>query len=241
MGSVPMTIESQPPAGGLARPAVPAVEVAVGGNGGLKRAVKRGVQGIFALLTIPRICSYWIARSVVGSRAFGAASESIARIPGMRGVFARQAFYRRTLSHCGRDVSFGWMSVFSMTEARVADRVYIGRFCSLGYADLGEEVMLADGVQILSGGREHTREDVAASMQSQKQWYQRVKVGRGTWIGAGAVVMADVGNYCIIGAGAVVNKPIPDCSLAVGVPARVVKKLPCPEDSSSVAAGNSSC
>jgi acetyltransferase-like isoleucine patch superfamily enzyme len=140
-------------------------------------------------------------------------------------VYWRQAFYRSTLAACGQDVSFGWMSVFSMREARVADRVYIGRFCSLGYADLGEEVMLADGVQVLSGGHEHTRDDASQSMQSQRQSYQRVRIGRGSWIGAGAVIMADVGENCIIGAGAVVNKPIPDRSVAVGVPARVVKTV----------------
>lgn len=218
-----------------------AVEVTLDKGSRLKQAIKRFVQLVFTVVALPRFCFYVLARAVVGSRAFGASSESIARIPGMRGNFLRQAFYRHTLARCGHDVSFGWMSVFSMTEARVADRVYIGRFCSLGFADLGEEVMLADGVQILSGGREHTREDVAASMQSQKQSYQRVKVGRGTWVGAGAVVMADVGKYCIIGAGAVVNKPIPDCSLAVGVPACVVKKLPCTEVGLADAKGDSSC
>jgi acetyltransferase-like isoleucine patch superfamily enzyme len=186
---------------------------------------KRCLQAAFALVVLPRLACYAIARTVLGRRAFGASSESIARIPGQRGVYARQAFYRRALAHCGQDVYFGWMSVFSMHEARVGQRVYIGRFCSLGFADLGDEVMLADGVQVLSGGREHTRDDLEAAMQSQRQLYQRVRIGRGSWIGAGAIVMADVGEHCIIGAGAVVNKPIPDHSLAVGVPARVVKSL----------------
>jgi len=186
---------------------------------------KRCVQGLFAGVVFPRLLSYTTARAILGSRAFGAASESIARIPGLRGVYSRQAFYHRTLSHCGADVYFGWMSVFSMTEASVGDRAYIGRFCSLGFADLGDEVMLADGVQVLSGGHEHTRDDQSASMQSQGQRYRQVKIGRGSWIGAGAVIMAEVGEHCVIGAGAVVNKPIPSHSLAVGVPARVVRSL----------------
>lgn len=201
------------------------VEVSTGRAGAARTALKRLIQAACTVWVAPRLAAYLLARAAVGSRAFGAASESIARIPGMRGVFCRQAFYRSTLVSCGQDVSFGWMSVFSMTEACVADRVYIGRFCSLGYADLGEEVMLADGVQVLSGGQEHTRDDPSRSMQSQRQSYQRVRIGRGSWIGAGAVIMADVGEHCIIGAGAVVNKPVPDYSLAVGVPARVVKPL----------------
>ncbi|MEX2173563.1 MAG: acyltransferase [Pirellulaceae bacterium] len=209
----------------IADPISTAVQVHSPPRSGPFVVCKRVVQASFLLLTLPRLVIYWIANAAVGSRAFGAASESIARIPGMRGVFSRQAFYRATLSHCGQDVSFGWMSAFSMVEARVGDRVYIGRFCSLGFADLEDEVMLADGVQVLSGGREHTRDDAATPMQAQRQAYQQVRIGRGSWIGAGAVVMADVGRHCIVGAGAVVNKPLPDYTVAVGVPAQVVKTL----------------
>ena len=38
------------------------------------------------------------------------------------------------------------------------------------------------------------------------------------------MIMNDVGTGCVIGAGAVVTKPIPDYSIAVGVPAKVIKK-----------------
>jgi acetyltransferase-like isoleucine patch superfamily enzyme len=188
--------------------------------------LKRLVQGCFSLIVLPRLIAYWMSRTLLGPRAFGAASESIARIPGMRGVYSRQAFYRRTLSRCGQDCSFGWMSVFSMTDARVGDRVYIGRFCSIGLADIGDEAMLADGVQILSGGREHTRDDAQAAMQSQRQVYRKVSIGTGSWIGAGAIIMADVGEHAIVGAGAVVNRPVASFSVAAGVPAKIVKELP---------------
>jgi acetyltransferase-like isoleucine patch superfamily enzyme len=186
--------------------------------------VKRALQAAFSLLVWPRFACYRLARGMLGPRAFGGASESIARVPGMRGVYLRQAFYRRTLQRCGQDCYFGWMSVFSMTEAYLGDRVYIGRFCSIGFADLGTEAMLADGVQILSGGREHGRsEGGGRTRHEQAQTYQRVQIGRGAWIGAGAIVMADVGEGAVVGAGAVVTKPIPAHSTAVGVPARVVK------------------
>ena len=217
-----------PSSAAIERPAPiesPAITVPAVERGRAMMLAKRCVQALFWLLALPRLLSFALAHVALGRRAFGAASESIAGVPGLRGVYLRQAFYRSTLAACGRDVSFGWMSVFSMNEARVGERVYIGRFCSLGFADLGDEVMLADGVQILSGGHEHTRGDAARPMQAQDQQYQRVTIGRASWIGAGAVNMADVGEHCIIGAGAVVNKPVPDYSLAVGVPARVVKPL----------------
>jgi virginiamycin A acetyltransferase len=50
-----------------------------------------------------------------------------------------------------------------------------------------------------------------------------VRIGSGTWVGAGAVIMADVGRGSIVGAGAVVTKPVPDRVLAAGVPARVIR------------------
>jgi acetyltransferase-like isoleucine patch superfamily enzyme len=206
-------------------PRAAAVSVVVPRRGGLLVAAKRCVQALCTLAVAPRLVCVAIGNAVGLSRAFLNASEAIARVPGMRGVYFRQAFYRRTLTHCGQDIYFGWMSVFSMTEAKVGDRVYIGRFCSIGFADIGEDVMLADGVQILSGGREHsTRGDAHETMREQSQTYQQLRIGRGAWIGAGAIIMADVGEHAIVGAGAVVNRPIPAGALAVGVPARVVQR-----------------
>lgn len=192
---------------------------------GLKRLVQLG----FSIAVWPRLVSYHVATRLLGSRALTSSAESIARVPGLRGVYLRQAFYRRVLTYCDSDVYLGWGSVFSMTEARVGQQAYVGRYCSIGYADIGPQVMLADGVQILSGGREHDRDDPNRSMHDQGQTYQQVRIGHGAWIGAGAIVMADVGEHAIIGAGAVVNRPIPAYSIAVGVPARVVKtRVPAP-------------
>ena len=48
----------------------------------------------------------------------------------------------------------------------------------------------------------------------------------GTWIGTNTVIIGNVhiGKNCVIGANSVVTKDIPDCSIAVGCPARVIKK-----------------
>ncbi len=196
-------------------------------------SLKRVVQFAFLIVAMPRLVCYLVAKRLIGVRALTSSSESIARVPGLRGVYLRQAFYRQVLEQCGRDVYLGWGSVFSMQEAKVGERAYVGRYCSIGYADIGDEVMLADGVQILSGGREHNRDRSDLSMHDQGQTYSQVRIGAGAWIGAGAVVMADVGEHSVIGAGAVVNRPVPAYSIAVGVPARVVKQREHNGDTSS--------
>ena len=189
----------------------------------LVKLAKRCLQTLFMVGILPRLATMLLMKLIVGTDAFRYASESIARITGLRGVFQRQAFYRCTLATCGRDIYFGWGSVFSMAEAEVGDRAYIGRFCSIGFARIGEEVMLADHVQILSGGQEHNRSIEGRSMHSQDQTYRQICIGSGAWIGAGTIVMADVGAGAIVGAGAVVSRPIPAGSIAVGVPARVIE------------------
>ena len=53
----------------------------------------------------------------------------------------------------------------------------------------------------------------------------KVRIGEGSWLGEHVCVCgASIGKHCIIGANAVVIKDIPDYSIAVGVPAKVVKQ-----------------
>jgi len=153
-------------------------------------------------------------------RAFRAASERISLIPGHVGVYARAAFYRRTLRHVGRDVYFGFMSVLSKPDAVIGDRVYIGRFCNLGLATLGDDVMLADAVQVPSGRHQHGRSTDTGPLRNNEQTYRRVTVGSGAWLGAAAVVMADVGEHAVVGAGAVVVDEVDPRERVGGVPAR---------------------
>lgn len=55
----------------------------------------------------------------------------------------------------------------------------------------------------------------------------KIHIGDDVWLGANVTILPGVriGNNVVIGAGAVVTRDIPDDSLAVGVPARVIKEL----------------
>ncbi|MCE9589945.1 MAG: acyltransferase [Planctomycetes bacterium] len=174
------------------------------------------------LRALPNIICHALARPLLGeARAFTGGSECIARVPGTIGVYARQAFYSVTLARVGRNVHFGFMSLFSKRAATLGDRVYIGRFCTIGWAEIGDDVMLADGVQILSGGHQHGSGAAEGStLRDNEQTFTKVTIGKGAWIGAGAIVMADVGEGAIVGAGAVVTRPVPAGAKVGGVPAR---------------------
>lgn len=54
-----------------------------------------------------------------------------------------------------------------------------------------------------------------------------VIIGHDTWVGAKAVILpgVSIGNYCVVAAGAVVNKDVPDYTVVAGVPAKAIKKL----------------
>lgn len=62
---------------------------------------------------------------------------------------------------------------------------------------------------------------------SRREWARPVTIGNNCWIGGGVVILPGVtiGDNCTIGAGSVVVKDIPDNCIAVGNPAKVVKKV----------------
>ena len=70
----------------------------------------------------------------------------------------------------------------------------------------------------------YERVDIPISMQTQPE--KMVIIGDGSWIGAGSVILpgSHIGKHVAIGANSVVNGVIPDYSVAVGTPARVVKR-----------------
>ncbi len=188
---------------------------------GVFKTVGRTVGLVVAL---PSLVGYVLGARVLGrERAFALTSERLAKRGGLMGIYVRQAFYRYTTGGVGRDVCFGFMSVFSKPGVRIGQRVYIGRFCSIGWAELEDDVMLADGVQVLSGRHQHGAESRdGQALRENEQVYRCVTIGRGAWIGAGAVVMADVGAGAVVAAGAVVVKPVAGGTRVGGVPAEVL-------------------
>ena len=94
----------------------------------------------------------------------------------------------------------------------------------IGPVVIGDNVMLAQNIVI--SGLNHGYEDINVSPSKQKVVTKPISISNDVWIGANSVITAGVtiGKHVVIGAGSVVTKSIPDYSVAVGNPAKIVKK-----------------
>lgn len=157
------------------------------------------------------------------NRAFADITQGLSLIPGILGEYSRLAFFHWVLPSCGRDVCVGFGTIFSHATVEIGERVYVGPYCILGDVVLGDDVLLASGVSIANGTRQHGIQRLDMPIREQPGEYPRIHIGKDSWIGERAVILANVGEHCVIGAGALVLEPIPDYAIAVGVPARVIQ------------------
>ncbi len=111
---------------------------------------------------------------------------------------------------------------------RIGDGAYIGhlaRITAVTEVVIGDEAMLADRVYVSDTG--HVYEDVTRPIKRQGlRDGRRVEIGRGAWLGIGAVVVGDlrIGEGSVVGANAVVTQDVPDFTVVAGNPARVVRR-----------------
>ena len=190
---------------------------------GLRNLLKVLVVAIGALAVSPLIALCWIeSRLDKGELVFGACAQLLALIPSHLGVILRGAFYLGTLERCSWETHIGFGSLFMHRGAVVAANVSTGSYCVLGHADIGSGVMMGSRVSIPSGKRQHfgDRGQIIAAAK-----FDTVRIGARTWVGEGAIILADVGQDCVVSAGAVITKSTPDRCIVGGNPAHVLKEL----------------
>lgn len=102
-------------------------------------------------------------------------------------------------------------------------RIGIGNVI-IGPVTIGNNVILAQN--IVMSGLNHNYTDVETPIYLQGETLATITIMDDCWIGANAVITAGVtlGKHCVVAGGAVVTKDIPPFSIAVGNPARVIKK-----------------
>ena len=110
----------------------------------------------------------------------------------------------------------------ALNQLKIGNNVFINSNSLLmarGGITVEDDVLMAANVQLLSNNHDEYDRQVLTC--------KPICIKKGAWIGAGASILAGVtvGEYVIVGAGAIVTKDVPDYAVVVGSPARVVKTL----------------
>lgn len=108
---------------------------------------------------------------------------------------------------------------------RLEKHVFVNANCTFldgAYITIGAHTLLGPNVQIYTP--HHPMDYI--DRRTAKEYAYPVSIGEDCWIGGGAVICPGVtiGDRCVIGAGSVVTKNIPSDSVAVGNPAKVIRK-----------------
>ena len=164
----------------------------------------------------------------------------VIRKPGQIKIGSRVAIDDFTLLDGGVEqetaITIGSDSVISkgcVIQAKTRPLI-MGKNCDIGAHTILSSVggiLLADSVLIagncyIGGGRYHI-EDLDMPIMYQGLYSRGpVQIGAGSWIGASVTILDGVaiGKGCVIGAGSLVSRDVPDYAVAVGAPARVVQQ-----------------
>lgn len=109
----------------------------------------------------------------------------------------------------------------------IQEGVTIGRFShivALRSVVIHKNVLIADKVYI--SDNLHVYEDITKPIVNQPIVFKNtVEIGENSWIGESVTILgASIGKHCVIGANSVVTHDIPDYCVAIGSPAKIVKR-----------------
>jgi virginiamycin A acetyltransferase len=193
-------------------------------DGGIRGLAKRVMLAVSIALVSPIYLLYRVNLLFLDREAaIQGLSQFLALLPGMPGTFARRGFYCLTLRRCSPDCTISFGTIFSTPECEIGSHVYIGAYCVISDCIIDDDTLLGSQVQVISGKHAHGFEDAGVPMRLQKTSRRAIHIGSNSWIGNGAIVMADVASGCVVGAGSVVTRDAPDNSIVAGNPARVIR------------------
>ncbi len=116
-------------------------------------------------------------------------------------------------------------------DIELEDRVNISSNCTLFSSNrlsVASGTLIGGYSYLLSGGEYDYKSNTPFIEQSGMKTSGPLRIGADTWIGARVTVLdsaGSIGERCVLGAGAVVNKAVPANSLAAGIPAEIKKNI----------------
>jgi acetyltransferase-like isoleucine patch superfamily enzyme len=132
----------------------------------------------------------------------------------------------------GKNLLIGGGTIVSPTKwITMGYNVFIGRNCTISTStsgrspiSIGNNVMLAERVQIIGGNHAFDRIDIPINQQGEGK-QGAIVIEDDVWVGASAIILTGVtiGKGSIIGAGSVVTKDVKPYSIVAGNPAKIIK------------------
>lgn len=157
-----------------------------------------------------------------GEKLFCVSAEFLSLIPGMLGNYLRKGFYWAVCTDISPDTQFNFMSLLAHRENIIGAGTLIGAYSTIGYANIGENVLFGSKISIISGKYQHGRPSQRINGEKISEEHVVVNIGRNSWIGQDSVILASIGENCSVAAGSVVFKDVPDNTTVMGNPARKV-------------------
>lgn len=141
----------------------------------------------------------------------------------------RSGLCRRIFAQCGRNINIEQGAYFGNgKDVFLGNNVGLGKNFKMLRRKLitGDDIMMGEDVLFMGGSHIHDRIDVPMSQQGSLKDKTPLEIVGDVWFGARVIVLPGckrIGKGCIIGAGAVVTKDVPDYAIVGGNPARVLK------------------
>lgn len=166
----------------------------------------------------------WLAPIDGDSKLFVFFSQAMSLIPGIPGDYFRSHYHRIALGLDCKDITISFGTTLAQRGIEIGDNTYLGSFCSIGLCKLGSNVLIGSRVSVISGPNVHFFDRTDIPIREQGGELIKVVIGDDCWLGNQSIVMNNVGKGSVIGAGAVVVKPCEQYGIYVGNPARLLKR-----------------